>query len=108
MDDSGNVYQYQSSIENKVPFQAEDDSGTNIELWIGKMTAGDMEIVSASTLMGNVPVRYDPLPASSKTLFAPMMPWGSHGSIEEIVGSKNFWAILIPCIIAALAVGHII
>jgi len=36
------------------------------------------------------------------------MPWGVHGSIEEIIGNTNFWAILIPTIIACLAVGHII
>lgn len=108
IDDEGNQYLEECSIENKVPFPAEDSTKANVEIWIGRVKGGVTEIVSASTLMGNVPTRYDPVPADPKKLFRPLMPWGAHGSIEEIVSSKNFWAIMIPTIIACLAVGHII
>jgi hypothetical protein len=107
-DDDGNMLVEECSIENKVPFPATDETKANVELWIGRTKGGQTEIVSASALMGNVPTRYDPVPADPKKLFRPLMPWGSHGSIEEIVSSKNFWAIMIPTIIACLAVGHII
>lgn len=107
-DDDGNQLVEECSIENKVPFPAEDSTKSNVELWIGRVRGGVTEIVSASMLMGNVPTRYDPVPADPKKMFRPLMPWGSHGSIEELIGTKNFWAILIPSVIAALAVGHII
>ncbi len=107
-DDDGNQLVEECSIENKVPFPATDSAKANVELWIGRVKGGVTEIVSASALMGNVPTRYDPVPADPKKLFRPLMPWGVHGSIEEIIGNKNFWAILIPTIIACLAVGHII
>lgn len=108
LDDEGNQFQATIPIERKIPFPVQDEDGANVELWVVR-DQGDLEAVSASQLMGNVPSRYDVLPASPKKLFEPLMPpWGRHGSIEEIVSNKNFWAILIPTIIACLAVGHII
>lgn len=108
IDEEGNEYMQEASIENKIPFPCTDSEKSNVELWVGKEKDGVTEIVSASTLMGNVPTRYDPTPADPKKLFRPLMPWGSHGSVEELITNKNFWSIMIPTIIACLAVGHIL
>jgi hypothetical protein len=106
IDDEGHQYSTEVPIEKKVPLPLVDGDKNSIEMWIIK-DEGELEAVSASEIFGKSPTRYDPLPADPKKLGRWILPWGSHGSVSDIIKNKSFWAIIIPTAIMMLLLGDL-
>jgi hypothetical protein len=91
VDEEGNPYHAEVSIDRELPGRALDADKNIIELWVVAKRGDDLTIISFSAIANKLPPRFDPLPANPRKVgrFYVGWPFGKTGGLTSLIESTT-------------------